>query len=100
MRRMIATLEPTLETVSHSPLSSGDILLQNLRLLMGKHNLSQQALADRISIIRGKMVHRERIAQILKGDHSPSLEWIELLARAFGISTRDLLACDLDLNYS
>lgn len=91
MRRMIATFEPELVPISEQPLSIGERFRANVRRLMADNNLSQQALADRLTTVRCRKVTRARVAEILSEPHSPSIEWIELFARALDVTELDVL---------
>jgi len=91
MRRMIATSEPELVPISQEPLSIGDRFRANVRRLMAAQNLSQAALAARLTHVRGKPVPRARVAEILTESHAPSIEWLELFARALDVSEFDIL---------
>lgn len=91
-RIMIATHEPELEPVSASPLTIASRLRTNVRRVMAADNVSQQELADRLTELRGRATSRESVKAILNRAAAPSIEWLELFARALGVEEGDLTA--------
>jgi transcriptional regulator with XRE-family HTH domain len=57
----------------------------NVRRLRRKKNLSQKALADRVSI------SVSYVSMLERGQRSPPLETIEKMAKALGVSPASLL---------
>ncbi len=90
MRRMTpnTTVAPT--PLSEEGLSIGERFRVNLKRLMAEQNLSQAALADRLTLM-GEPTNSDNVRMLLKSASFPSSKWIELMARALGVSESELL---------
>jgi len=91
MPRMVATTKPRLKTIESKPLQIVDRFRENCRRLMTEQNLSQVELRNRICKITGKEITRPAVMQKINSDHAPSMEWIEIFARAFDEPTEDMI---------
>lgn len=65
--------------------SAREVLARNLRVLRSSRGLSQEALADRAGL------HRTYVGSVERRERNISLDAIEKLARALGVSVADLL---------
>lgn len=90
MPRMIATHEPPLVPISAKPLTIGQRFRRNVKRLMCEQNLSQSALADRLTDL-GDPTEPNAIKALLNSASYPSTRWVELLSRAFGCEEWELL---------
>lgn len=69
-----------------SPPNARAVLARNLRKLRGERGLSQEALADRARL------HRTYVGSVERRERNVSIDAIEKLAQALGVSVADLLA--------
>lgn len=91
MARMIATHTPELISIEDDPLVIADRFRENVKRLMAAQHLSQQTMAERLTVLRGKATTRSSVADILNRDHDPGMAWLELFARALDVSVTELL---------
>jgi len=91
MPRMIATHEPELIPVSQEPLTIADRFRANVQRLRLKQNLSYSGLAERVTEL-GLETNENAMRALLNSQSYPSTKWIELMARAFGCSEKEITA--------
>ena len=58
---------------------------------MGEQNLSQVALTARVAKVIGRPITRRAVMQKLDGTNEPGIGWIEIYARAFGVSVDQII---------
>ncbi len=90
MRRMTPNTTVELVPIEVEPLTIGDRFRANVRRLMRQQNLSQAGLAERLNEL-GKRSQQSAVAELLTSTSSPRADWIELMARVFGVRESDLL---------
>jgi transcriptional regulator with XRE-family HTH domain len=90
MARMIATDEFTAETIDAKRLTIGERFRDNVRQLMADRNLSQAALAERLTAL-GRPITDDAVRKLLSRNNSPALLWVELMARVFDVAESSLL---------
>ena len=91
MPRMIATKPPKpIVSIKRKPLTIVERFCENCRNQMEEQNLSQVALADRVSKVLGRPITRRAVMKKIEGEHIPSIEWIEILARALGVTVEQI----------
>jgi hypothetical protein len=88
---MVATKTPKIVPIDRKPLSIVERFCANCRQLMEEQNLSQVALTERISKVIGRPITRKAIMQKIDGTNEPSIRWIEIYARAFGVTIDEIL---------
>jgi len=62
-----------------------DVFIERLNLLINKHNISKQSLANAVG------VNRVSISQFSRGVHLPSIETLVAIAKYFDVSVDYLL---------
>lgn len=96
MRRMIATFEPPLISVTEQPLTIGERFRSNVRRLMSEQHLSQAGLAERLTTL-GEPTRPDNLRALLGSPSYPSTRWVELMARALNVSESEILAIDFSI---